>query len=1247
MTDKSRPVANDRFGDSEKPAANDNHTRLVDEFLNSKPAPAADKTAAPVERSATTTAKPAASGDRSATATESGAGSKPVVDAETVSRNLATLEQRMRADGLDSGQFKSLRENFDKRKSDGTLPSDLKPINDMVDSLSRKSAAGALPTQTQDVMLRLINANLDGKVDLVTPENFKQKTDRPVFNRENPEYGQTDTNCRACTASYIINESLSERALMKEFDKLLEKVESGKDSTTKLSVPMENGMPRMTATLFQRLHGNAFEGIAGEKFSQREIRDFQTRYKTVQQYIEGGLKEAGFSGASLPGGDLRPGRWPPTEPGFYVLEHASSDTSGQVSGHVTAAYVDKDLKVHRIDSQNPENRTKDWKITQMYKLEFGQESSESTGTRQDGAKTFEVTNSDSTIRNIAVSEGKVTSYTDLDGRGFQRDADGKWKTTGPPTADAPFKDVEYLGKTDGFKFTYENYTVTERPDGTARIEVPNRPIMRDGKPIMANGQEVKFGDVIESVQRTAQGRIIIEFKDKSSSTIEPPGTSQIVGENSRVGFTRESLAFLDGAQGTTGGGKLDNLIGDRVNAEIAKGSSLETAVAKLTSPGIDDAAAERRSRLAAEANRAKLPTDPTSLSAYDRVLGELNLPESEIKKAGEVVERAKKHLADGVLVDKKPVDAKQALDLAILENMSDPTKDTGKNMRLPTAQKKLREFSQFRGELNLPRVPEPTLRQFLQTQQLVDRYQGELLSAFESQSTSPDTARGRLARLSYMMVRKPEQLKAAEELLPKLKQHGGDRAGLADAFAMVTVPGLAQNPELAVDLQTRSGYIRNQVSNHRGTGSRQWTSEDYLKLAKILKEDGKPITVNINDIENAERKFAEDERKARADAEAREGDPRRTETSEIATKDAKPESAPKAEIRESAPTDTTPPRAPAEIPFEPSRIFMFKSKIAGLEEMPSAERCKRCITAAQDTLFNDVNRSNRMLFKATKLEASETDRLKPGESELVFSKNGKPLNVVSIEFTGAPTYVTADGTKVPATECSVEVHFGKGSTAQQVAAEALVRANSFKEILEGKASGEAARQANAESVRALLQGTRGPTVEGSGLRVVERVIPLGVHEFKTSRVEVALSERGVKFGGDKMLPYEQLVKDTLQEKINHRDRLSTDETAVMRAEIAEQLKLLNEQIVDLQHLRDNLHRPGTTTRLMETIGKHATPAEIEKLRAEIAAGRGGAAKGAVARAGAYAIVAGFVTNMLANGQTPSYEAARYAPTSSK
>ncbi len=1214
VADKAQTtIPNDNQGDEVKPPANDNRARFVDEFLSSRPGTVSDKAAA---------------------GADSGAVIQPAVDAETVNRNLSALDQTLRANGVESAQLRAVRERFAQKQVDGSLPTDLAPINDIVKALAQKGADGALPTQTRDVMLRLISANLDEKVDLITPQNFKQKTDRPIFNRENLQYGEADINCRACTASYIVNESLSERALMREFDKLLEKVELGKGAASRLNVPLENGLPRMTATLFQKLHGDAFEGIAGEKYSQKEVRDFHSQYKTVQKYIENGLQQSGFKGSNLPGGDLKPGKWPPKEPGFYVLEHGSSNTSGQVSGHVTAAFVDKDLQIHRIDAQNPNHRTREWPITQMYKLELGEESSERIGNKIDGSKTYEVTNSDSTIRDITISDGKAIGFTDVDGREFNRTVEGKWQSVGGKVAEAPFKDVEYLGRTGGFKFTYENYSVTELPDGTAKLDVQNRAIVRDGKPIIANGQEVKLADVIDSIKRTAQGRILIEFKDKSVSMVDPPDAKQPPGEVSKVGVTEKTLFFLDGTSGTTNGGSLDSLIVSKINAEVERGSTLEAAVSKLTSPGVDDAVAERRSRIAKEAQQAKLPSDPTSLAAYDRVLSELNLTEGDIKKAGEIVERSRKHLEAGVLVDKKPVDARQALDLAILENMPDPLKGDGKNMRLASAQKKLREFGEFRSDLNLLRVPEPTLRNFLQSQELIDRYSGQLISAFDqNRPTSKSSARSRDSRIAYNFVSNPEQLKAAEELLPKLKQTGGDRIGLADAFAMVNVPGLSENPELAVDLHIRSGYIRNQLSNYRGSNGRQsWSAQDYLKLAKILKDDGKSATANITEIEKAERKLVEDERQAKAEAE------KTGQAVEVKDATAKSDSSQATPTRQSA---------PSEPPLEASRIMMFKSKIAGLEDMPAGERLAKCLSAAQETLFNDVARNNRLIFKATKLQASETDALKPGESQLTFSKNGKPLNVVSLDSTGLPAYITADGTKIPVSECTVEIKVGNGSSAQQVASEALVRVNAFREALNGNKPEEAARQATAESARRLFQETRGPTVEGSGTRVAERVIPIGAHEFKSSRIEVSLSESGVKFGGDKLLPYDQLVRDTLQDKVNHRDRLVADENTAKKAEVAEQIKILNEQIVDLQHLRDNLHRPGTTTRLMETIGKHATPAEIEKLRVEIAAGRGGALKGTVARAGAYAIVAGFVTNMLANGQTGSNDTIKYATTSSR
>jgi len=1191
-------------GDSTKPAtdgqtvtenAADGRVRLLNEYLGPLPQDRAQP------------------GDAPANA----AGSKPTP--ETIEHSLSQLSKHLADRGADVHPFGVLKEKFQAAKASGKLPEDLRPFKETLDRLNKSGDAGTLTTETAQVMSRMLTLHLDGKVTFITPENVEQTVNRKVFNRENPDYQEGATNCRACSASYIMNEKLSERQMMVEYHKIVDAVESGTIPGSKINVPLEGGMPKMTAYLFQLNHGDAHSGIAGEKYTRGEMREFQAQYETVPEYIMRGLREAGFHNASLPGGEVKATRWPPTEPGFYILEHRTANTSSAVNGHVTVAYVEPGKKLVRIDSQIPENRSVEWPVTHAYKLVIGSEALESKNYSL-GHLSLKVTNPDGTTRSLQHEGKTLAEMTDVDGKRYIADLDGKWRThQGEFVSDAPFKTFEYLGAKEGYRFGFENYQVTEKPDGSASISIPDRPVTLNGKPLVVNGAQVKATDVITSITRGADGKFMVTFKDNTTTPLEGSSSSPQSSDFRSAQQLGEMLRAMDG---TAGNGTLDKAILNRITTETNSGVAVDKAILRLVKPGVDNAGQERLAEISRALIDAGLPSDTGRIGKVDTVLSELKLELTDIKKANAVVDRAELHLKEGRELDGKKLTEKQALELAIIENMPDPSKGDGKPFSSRSTLKKLREFEEIRSEI---RRGEPTLRECLAVQELLKKYPDSMTDTTmpKAKLTKPMQTTQDIVR-AHVLVTSPH-LADAERIYAQI---GGKEKGfsLIDAHNIARTPEFRDNPALAAEIHVRAGTLRNTVSSTFGTGFSSGVSvSDYMRIAKRMVDNGK-FVASDRDVREAIDEFRrENTAQVRARQEAEQA---RREAAELAETQ-----------RAQDGLKTT--EAPS--PIENSRLTTFKSRTANLDGMERPAAMAEYVDSARRALMPDVaGRRSRVAFAATKVEAVETTELKPGESQLAVSHQGNQLKVKGLEASPPPVFVTEDGTRVTASECKVEVRIGKGSSNQQAALETLLRVHELKEMIDGTRD-TARRPVIDAAIRTAYDTGLAPTLEGPSQQVAERTAQIG--EMKTpGRIEISLSESGVKFGDKGEMRYDQLVRETLKERRTQVEQMKRNNEHVRDVEVDRQIKLLNEQIADLDHLQRNMHRPETTAKLMEAIQKHATPQEIERLKAERTAG-GGRFKAGIARAGAYTIVAAFVANMVATGTAGAQEAPEYAPTS--
>ncbi len=1216
--DKLTPTAGADQPQTQPPTTEgDAHARLLDDYLRSSGDARSGRPGQPSDSAASTKPTP-----------------------ENILKGFAELEHNLSKIGMDSDRAKEVSQSFEKLRTQGNLPQDLSGIKSCLDRLNRDGQNDTLTREAADTVLRLVTASLEGKVTLLTPATGAAVAGRDHYNRENPdyikskEYSDGDTNCRACTGSIIMNEKLSDRAMLLEYTKVLDKVEEGKAKV--LFVPIENGIPKMTADAFELNHGATHSGSPGQVFTPRQLEEWQKLNKSVPVYIADGLKQAGFSEANLPGGETKTSfdaAKAMKSPGWYVLEHPTQGVA--VSGHVTAAYVDADGKVHRHDSQIPDNHTREWQISNVYHLDIGKVSSEekmnrtNVHTGQTEANT-RVSNPDGTVRDFGFNKktGLLQSLTDVDGRSYFKSPEGKWQTVQQGIAvDAPFKDVEYLGTTGGTKFTFKDHTITERPNGTADISIPDSPLMHEGKPIKLNGVDAKASDLVSKIERLADGSFEVTFKDKSTTKIKPEKENPSSSDNRSIQQVEVQLKRLD-RPGTAGGDSLNQAVVGRIQEITSTGADVETAVLKLHKPGAD---VDRMSQISEAMRKAGIPTDLQSINRIDNILSEMKLTVNDIDKAKPVLEKGQALLSKSQS-DKTPLTERQAFEIAILQATENPDKP-GKKYTEASARALVKRADEVRGEVRAPDAPLSTALEMLRVK---EQYAGAVLDSFTNPSDLAITAKSkandiRVAYTTLVAEKDPQILADAEATFEKL---GGTVRGLhlSDAAAINRIPRLRDNPELAKEVYDRAKSIKSGLTSNISS----FKAEEFLRMGLIAHDfEQKGTHLKPHQVEEEYRrsvvaeKRAEDARSLQAAPEA---------PGETKTGVEKPSG--DATVR-----DTSPPPAGQSAENSGDAYKSFREKLAALDSLPPAQmRDEYLKTAMNDTARRLANRGHRAVFASTSTTVVESETLKPGESKLTVTHNGKPIEVKTVESGDALQVVTADGTKVPVDQCKFEMQCGKGSSKEQVAREALVRSNELKDLFDGKPADPAHRMAADRAVQSAFDHGEAPERASHG--VAERVAKLGAFELQSGREPVLLSSSGVKFGGKPEVTFETLVKETLKDKREHLERLEKSRGNGGTPELDGQIKVLNDQIADLDHLSKNVHRPETINKLMETIKRHATTEEIERLRAEYTAG-GGRFKEGVTKAGTYSLVAAFVAQMIFREGSQQDANFQYAPTSSR
>lgn len=1167
---------------------------------------------------------------------DSTVGAKSVQNAmpESIAKGFKDLEQVLKRNGIEGTNVEDVSKQFEVLQKQGKLPLDLSAIKACLDRLNRDGKSDKLTAESTDTILRLVSASLKGKVQLLTPESAPSVAERSVYNRENPDYEKGDTNCRACTGSFIINERLSDRAMLLEFDKLLDHVEAGK--TKLLLIPLENGIPKMTADAFEVNYGQTHSGTPGIVYTAREQKAFQDANPKVPDYVRDSLKKAGFSDLTLTGGAT------PTSldaskamrrTGFYVLEHPTG--GGTVDGHVTAAYVDNTGKIHRIDTQIPDNRNAQWPISTVHEVTTGNIAVEEKSSRINPLKTDQsesttrVFNPDGTVRdfNISKPNGELLSFTDVDGRSYFRNSQGKWQTMKQGTAvDAPFKRVEYLGTTDGTRFSFENHTVTEKPNGTAEIAVPDRVVINDGVTLKINNTDIKVSDLVSQITRNPDGSVSVKFKDNTIRNLPPETATASASDTRNLKQLETQLQRLDGsptsANSTTSGDSLNRVVMGRIQEEVAKGASRESAALTVLTPNASSSDLERMSGRAEAMKQVGLPTDPATIARVNTVLETLKT--EDINTAKSVLDKAQ------VLLNKSKdtptqLTEKQALEISMVQHTPNPA-TPGKNYTEASAKALLKKVAQVRGDTYSPDLP---LSNALEVLRLKDQYSGWVIESF---SRSP---RGSLNQLDKgyetrnlnILAKDPKALAQTEALYKKL---GGSASGitLMDASVINANPRLRDNPDFALEIYNEARTVRSKLL----VPDSKYKFSEYLEMGLLVHDhEGRGgSSLKGHQIEEAY---------ARSKVEAaRAADNQRSTQSETTAHEKTTVEKP---IADTTTNDTrAEPGKTAQPPIEASRVESFRSKLSSLDTLPTNQMYDEYLrTALRETAGSVSSKRHRPAFANSPANVVESESLQPGESKLAITHGGKSIEVKSIDSGGTLAYITADGTKVPVHECQVSMQCGKGSSKAQIAREALVRSIELRDLFDGKANDAALGSTRDQLVKAAFESHA--VTERAGLGVAEQVAKLGEFPLEGGRQPVVLTETGVRFGGKPEVTFKTLVEEALKDKRQQLERLKENKDGT-NPERDGQIKILNDQILDLDHLSKNVHRPETMAKLIETIKKH-TAEEVERLRSEKSGA--GRAQGAITRAGTYSLVAVFVARMIYQQSGSPDAGPRYAPSS--
>jgi hypothetical protein len=348
------------------------------------------------------------------------------------------------------------------------------------------------------------------------------------------------------------------------------------------------------------------------------------------------------------------------------------------------------------------------------------------------------------------------------------------------------------------------------------------------------------------------------------------------------------------------------------------------------------------------------------------------------------------------------------------------------------------------------------------------------------------------------------------------------------------------------------------------------------------------------------------------------------------------------------PSELAPSRA-RQAPDVPSpvgadRLGYFNEMLPQLQRLEGEQFSTKVTGAVKETLSPSVNRENRATFEDTKMSISENSNLKAGESELVLRHGADVIKPISFQGGENPVYITADGTKIPASEVSAEVKVGAGSSKAQIARETLVRAHELSDLFENKIKQAAVAQSEISAIRRDFDRSTTPgDTQIAGRAISDNVVTEAQFEFRARRKSVELSKTGVKIGGGEEIPYERLVKRTTEVKKAELERLRKEKLTSTDVELEGRINVLAKQVAELEKVGQEIRNPESLGALMEAI-KDGIPGEVAKAKAEGRRPGSRLTTEAIGKAGAYALVLSFLASHLvesASAATPT--APLYAP----
>lgn len=324
-------------------------------------------------------------------------------------------------------------------------------------------------------------------------------------------------------------------------------------------------------------------------------------------------------------------------------------------------------------------------------------------------------------------------------------------------------------------------------------------------------------------------------------------------------------------------------------------------------------------------------------------------------------------------------------------------------------------------------------------------------------------------------------------------------------------------------------------------------------------------------------------------------------------------------------------------PVGAEQLGHFKDLVESIKNLDGKQYFGEVTRTAKTAVASQIsNRMNKLAFSETQMDISESSGLKPGESEMIIRRGNQVIKPTSFQGGNGvePAYITADGTKIPASEVRVEIKIGAGSSKDQVAREGLIRSQQLAEIVAGKSPKGANAQAEVLAMRKAFDGKPSSDASTAHQVVADNVISLGQFEFQSKRMPVELTKTGVKIGDQKEISFEKLVQDTTRVKRAELERLEKEKQTSNDAELPGRIEMLRQQVADLEQLATQVRNPESVGKLMEAIRKQATPEEIAKLKAERERPGERFGKGTIGRIGAYSLVAAFVAASLAGSSSP-------------